>query len=171
MYARFKCEIREMKVDLENIMEFHMRKKHGSSTMEESVYEEEQQKIVQKQFSDVKSISAVGETPSTSAGGPGTMTSSVLTDSIKELLNLLVDEATLRSFGYPDTTVDELLENVIRRCGHSPASRDILDYDARLRKNARLLFTVVIDDSAVKTLLNNQTVDEVIIHVLNLAKS
>lgn len=31
-------------------------------------------------------------------------------------------------------------------------------------------YQVVIDDSAVKTLLNNQTVDEVILHVLRLAK-
>lgn len=41
----------------------------------------------------------------------------------------------------------------------------------RLRENAKLLFTVVIDDAGVKALLNNQSVDEVIQHVLNLVKS
>lgn len=94
-----------------------------------------------------------------------------LTDSIKELLNLLVDEDTLESFGWPDTPVDKLLDAVIKRCGHKPASEENFDYIGRMRENAKLLFTVVIDDEAVKSLLNNQTVDEVILHVLKLAKS
>ncbi|KAK5648329.1 hypothetical protein RI129_003221 [Pyrocoelia pectoralis] len=94
-----------------------------------------------------------------------------LTDSIKELLNLLVDEDTLESFGWPDTPVDKLLDAVIKRCGHKPASEEDFDYIGRMRENAKLLFTVVIDDEAVKSLLNNQTVDEVILHVLKLAKS
>ncbi|EEC00659.1 centromere protein B, putative [Ixodes scapularis] len=92
-----------------------------------------------------------------------------LCESIRELLGLLVDEPTLKGFGYPDKPVDELLEAVIRRCGHSPASPDDYGYMDRLRENSKLLFTVVIDDNAVKTLLNNQTVDEVILHVLRLA--
>ncbi|KAF5291291.1 hypothetical protein FQA39_LY03442 [Lamprigera yunnana] len=94
-----------------------------------------------------------------------------LTDSVKELLTLLVDEATLESFGWPDAPVDKLLDSVIRRCGHKPASEEDFDYIGRMRENAKLLFTVVIDDEAVKSLLNNQTVDEVILHVLKLAKS
>ncbi|XP_046397007.1 protein suppressor of hairy wing isoform X2 [Ischnura elegans] len=102
----------------------------------------------------------------------GGLSETALADSVRELLTLLVDDATLRAFGWPDAPVDKLLEAVIRRCGHQPASPE--DYSRpsdRLRENAKLLFTVVIDDSAVKTLLNNQTVDEVILHVLRLAKS
>lgn len=106
---------------------------------------------------------------------PGTvarvLSEQALCESIRELLGLLVDEPTLKGFGYPDKPVDELLEAVIRRCGHSPASPDDYSYMDRLRENSKLLFTVVIDDNAVKTLLNNQTVDEVILHVLRLAKS
>lgn len=94
-----------------------------------------------------------------------------LTDSIKELLTLLVDESTLNAFGWPDAPVDKLLDAVIKRCGHKPASEEDFDYIGRLRENAKLLFTVVIDDDAVKSLLNNQTVDEVILHVLRLAKA
>ncbi|KAF5274091.1 hypothetical protein FQR65_LT04489 [Abscondita terminalis] len=94
-----------------------------------------------------------------------------LTDSIKELLTLLVDETTLESIGWPNAPVDKLLDAVIKRCGHKPASEDDFDYIGRMRENAKLLFTVVIDDEAVKSLLNNQTVDEVILHVLKLAKS
>lgn len=92
------------------------------------------------------------------------------TNSVKELLSLLVDESTLNVLGWPNTPVDKLLDLVIKRCGHEPASTDDFDYLGRLRENAKLLFTVVIDDDAVKSLLNNQTVDEVIMHVLKLAK-
>jgi hypothetical protein len=69
--------------------------------------------------------------------------------------------------------VDRLLEAVIRRCGHQPvgAGDDLPYTDHHLRENAKLLFPVVSDDSAVKTLLNNQIVDEVILHVLHVAKS
>ncbi|KAG5881749.1 hypothetical protein JTB14_029077 [Gonioctena quinquepunctata] len=93
-----------------------------------------------------------------------------LTESIKELLTLLVDEECLEEFGYPESPVDRVLDCVIRRCGYKPASEDDFDYLGRIRENAKLLFTVVIDDEAVKELLNNQTVDEVILHVLRLAK-
>lgn len=37
-----------------------------------------------------------------------------LTDSIGQLLTLLVDETTLKSFGWPTTSIDKLLESVIR---------------------------------------------------------
>lgn len=39
----------------------------------------------------------------------------------------------------------------------------------RIRENAKLLFTSVIDDATITTLLNNRTVDEVILHVLKLS--
>ncbi|GFR23072.1 zinc finger protein 649 [Trichonephila clavata] len=94
-----------------------------------------------------------------------------LTENIRELLYLLIDEPTLVGFGWPDKPVDEVLELVIQRCGHTPVNREHYAYMDRLRENAKLLFTVVIDDNAVKTLLNNQTVDEVILHVLRLAKT
>ncbi|CAB0010835.1 unnamed protein product [Nesidiocoris tenuis] len=82
-----------------------------------------------------------------------------LTDAVRELLTLLVDEATLRGLGWPEAGVESILEAVIRRCGHEPAPVSTPHHD-RLRHNIKLLFTVVIDDSAVKALLNNQTVDE-----------
>lgn len=94
-----------------------------------------------------------------------------LCESIKELLSLLVDESTLESFGWPDRPIDEILESVIKRCGHSPVDPSDYPFYDRLRENSKLLFTVVIDDDAVKALLNNQTVDETILHVLKLAKS
>lgn len=37
-----------------------------------------------------------------------------LTESIGELLTMLVDETTLKSFGWPTASVDKLLESVIK---------------------------------------------------------
>lgn len=94
-----------------------------------------------------------------------------LKKSIGALLNLLIDEETLASFGWPNTSVEEVLSSVISRCGHKPANyNDCSDYTTKMRENTKLLFTVVIDDDSIKTLLNNHTIDEVIIRVLKMSK-
>lgn len=41
----------------------------------------------------------------------------------------------------------------------------------KLRENTKLLFTVVIDDAAMKKLVDSYSIDEVIMHVLQLGKS
>ena len=97
--------------------------------------------------------------------------SGTLEENLSELLSLLFDESTLKSFGWPNKPVQEILEAVIRRCGHEAVPADEYEPDDRLRENARLLFTVVIDDHAVKSLLDSQSVDNVIKHVLELAKA
>ncbi|CAG2055197.1 unnamed protein product [Timema podura] len=162
----------------------HMRTKHRDM-LEEILAEAEKKKLQQQLLAAATASinSGSASTPGTAAteGGsiskptsatePATLTEAALAESVKELLTLLVDEATLKAFGWPTAQVDRLLEAVIKRCGHQPVGLDELTYTDRLRENAKLLFTVVIDDSAVKTLLNNQTVDEVILHVLRLAKS
>ncbi|CAG9768583.1 unnamed protein product [Ceutorhynchus assimilis] len=90
------------------------------------------------------------------------------TDSIKELLELLVDEDCLEEFGHPETPVDRVLDSVIRRCGYIPATQ--CDYLTKMRENAKLLFAVVIDDETAKDLLEEHTVDEIILHLLKLAR-
>lgn len=151
----------------------HMRTKHRD--MLEEILAEAEKKKLQAQLLVAANDNNEGETagPTRTIPIPAkhVLEDGALADSVRELLTLLVDEATLRAFGWPDAPVDQLLEAVIRRCGHPPAGSDDLPYSDRLRHNAKLLFTVVIDDTAVKTLLNNQTVDEVILHVLRLAKS
>jgi hypothetical protein len=151
--------------------------------LDEILVEAEKEKLQQQQLLAVAGGGGAGPLPpsrdpipaATTANiepNTGTLGESALADSVRELLTLLVDEATLKAFGWPGAPVDRLLEAVIRRCGLQPVGAgDDLPYTDRLRENAKLLFTVVIDDSAVKTLLNNQTVDEVILHVLRLAKS
>lgn len=140
----------------------HMRTHHRD--MLEEVMAEAEKKKLQQQL--------LAATVSHTDPEVRSLNEAALADSIKELLTLLVDESTLQAFGWPDTPVEKLLELVIRRCGHQPVGNES-NYGSlnSLRENAKLLFTVVIDDSAVKTLLNNQTVDEVIQHVLRLAKS
>ncbi|CAG0900613.1 unnamed protein product [Darwinula stevensoni] len=156
----------------------HMRRKHRD-LLEHLVDEANRQRWTQHLLSQSLGSSGGDETETSGDGTenprpskpPEPMTESTLRESLSELLSLLVDEVTLKGFGWPDCPIDEVLEAVIKRCGHAPAPHNLYDLAGRLRHNAKLLFTVVIDDAAVKTLLNNQTVDEVIMHVLRLAKS
>jgi KRAB domain-containing zinc finger protein len=95
-----------------------------------------------------------------------------LKERIYDLLVMLVDEETLTELGWPDKEVTELLAAIILNCGHEPLSEydDTVDESTRLRENTKLLFTLVIDNDHVKSLLNNYTVDEVIHYVLKIGK-
>lgn len=75
-------------------------------------------------------------------------------------------------FGWLQSPLQDVLEAVIRRCGHEPltADSDLLLPD-RLRGNVKLLFNAVIEDENVKSLLTTQTVDEVIMHVLKISQT
>ncbi|KAK9871869.1 hypothetical protein WA026_015116 [Henosepilachna vigintioctopunctata] len=145
----------------------HMRARHRNIL--EDLMANEEKKRLQQQL--LGAISEAAEKGQNSIIDSVIWNEFTLTESIKELLTLLVDEECLTELGYPDTPIDKVLDAVIQRCGHDPASEKDFDYISRMRENAKLLFTVVIDDEAVKSLLNNQTVDEVILHVLRLAKS
>lgn len=97
------------------------------------------------------------------------LSDSSLKEKISELLCLLIDEEMLEEFGWPKAPVEEVLSNVIVRCGHKPA-RDEEDMGGdmttRMRENTKILFSLTMDDDNIKTLLNNQTIDEVIMSVL-----
>lgn len=146
----------------------HMRARHRDVL--EDIMASAEKKRLQQQLLNAVSAAAAGD-KKTSLMENRVWNELTLTDSIKELLSLLVDDECLKAFGWPDAPVDKLLDAVIKRCGQTPASDEDFDYLGRMRENVKLLFTVVIDDEAVKSLLNNQTVDEVILHVLRLAKS
>lgn len=76
-------------------------------------------------------------------------------------------------FGWPEAPIQDILEAVIRRCGHEPITSEAnIIFTERLRQNIKLLFTVVIDtvnDETVKSLLTTKTVDDVILHVLEIS--
>uniref|UniRef100_A0A182RXB1 C2H2-type domain-containing protein n=1 Tax=Anopheles funestus TaxID=62324 RepID=A0A182RXB1_ANOFN len=86
---------------------------------------------------------------------------------ISELLQMLMGDDMLRSFGWPNAPVEEVLGRVIMGCGHQPAKgEEAGDHTTRMRENTKILFSVTMDDDDIKALLNNHTVDEVIMHVL-----
>ncbi|XP_052862988.1 zinc finger protein 37-like [Anopheles cruzii] len=95
------------------------------------------------------------------------LSDSMLMDKVSELLQMLIGEEMLKEFGWPKAPVDDVLVRVIRRCGHQPAKgEEAGDHTTRMRENTKILFSVTMDDNDVKALLNNHTVDEVIMHVL-----
>lgn len=101
---------------------------------------------------------------------PIILSSDELTENITKLLNLLVDEATLAELGWPSVECEAVLADVIAQCGQTPADRSTCpDYETVMRENTKLLFTTVINNDSIKSLLNNHSVDEVILHVLKLA--
>lgn len=101
----------------------------------------------------------------------GKLNDDKLCEAIRELLILLVDEKLLKNFGWPNAPIDSLLESVIRQCNHEPVKCEDYNYFDRLRENVKLLFTVVIEDDSLKELLNNKTVDEVIVNVIMQANA
>lgn len=58
-----------------------------------------------------------------------------------------------------------------RRCGHTPVAAEDALFMTKLKDNSKQLFSIIIDDTAVQTLLKNQTIEEVIEHVLKLANA
>lgn len=92
-----------------------MRTKHRE--MLEEIMAEAEKKKLQAQLLAVAVASNTEEENEGSADNSEYHTylpDDVLTESVGQLLTLLVDEATLKSFGWPETAVDELLESVIR---------------------------------------------------------
>lgn len=97
-------------------------------------------------------------------------TDNELTEKVRQLLDLLVDDDTLAEFGWPEKSVEDVLSLVIEQCDQVPADYATCpDYATKIRENTKLLFTTVIDNDSIKELLNNQTIDEVILHVLKTA--
>lgn len=97
-------------------------------------------------------------------------TDNELTEKVRQLLDLLVDDDTLAEFGWPEKSVEDVLSLVIEQCDQVPADYSTCpDYATKIRENTKLLFTTVIDNDSIKELLNNQTIDEVILHVLKTA--
>ncbi|KAL9892164.1 protein suppressor of hairy wing-like isoform X1 [Glossina fuscipes] len=93
-----------------------------------------------------------------------------LKDNVYKLLDMLVDNVTLKKFGWPETTEEKVLCKVIENCGHDlskdPYNYQEWDYGTRMREYVKLLFTVVIHNDSIKQLLNNYPIDEVIEYVL-----
>uniref|UniRef100_U5EU65 Putative gonadotropin inducible transcription factor n=1 Tax=Corethrella appendiculata TaxID=1370023 RepID=U5EU65_9DIPT len=92
-----------------------------------------------------------------------------LKKNVAALLRLLIEDDILTELGFGAMPVEEVLSSVIQRCGHKSAVENIEetgDCITRMRENTKLLFSLTMDDDYIKSLLNNHTVDEVIVNVL-----
>lgn len=90
-----------------------------------------------------------------------------LEENITKMMKILIGVETLQSFGWPNKSIESVLSLLIEQCGQTPNDYDTCeDYSAKMRENAKLLFIAVLDDNTIKSMLNNHTVDEVIIHVI-----
>ncbi|CAK1583707.1 unnamed protein product [Parnassius mnemosyne] len=99
------------------------------------------------------------------------MSEEELADSLKKLLEQLIDKKTLDVFGWPDETVDTMLEKVIEHCGARAADRDKWTRVQRLRENAKHLFVYVIEDKNITRMLDTHTIDQIIKHILEQVAS
>lgn len=96
----------------------------------------------------------------------------LLMQRISELLQIVIEESLLKELGFGTKPVDDVLCSVLEQCSRIPMKRgDGPDDDStRMRENTKLLFSMVLDEEHIKSLLNNYTVDEVITIVLRMAK-
>lgn len=150
----------------------HMRRKH-QDVLDDVMAKNESRNHQQKMsLTDEKPpVSSSVGTDDTVCGA--SLSESTLSASLYELLTLLIDADTLnqlRSQGGA-VGVEDLTTAVIERCGHSGHIDMSLSTADRLREKAKRLFTVVIDDPAVQTLLTTHSIDQVIMHVLKLART
>jgi len=145
----------------------HIRAKHRE-VLEDAMAEAEKRQL-QTQLLDIASSAA----SKSQTGISSVLTSAQLLKAIVDLLTILIEEETLQVFGWPEAPIQDVLNAVIRRCGHRPVTVEDseLTFEDRLRENVKLLFTVVIEDDTVKALLTAQTVDEVILHVLKISNN
>ncbi|XP_012231015.1 zinc finger protein ZFP2-like isoform X1 [Linepithema humile] len=142
----------------------HIRAKHRE--LLEDVMNEVEKKHLQTQMYNIATIAAA----KTKTGESRKLSTDELMKAIIDLLKILIDEETLQLFGWPEAPIQDILEAVIRRCGHEPVtSESCMLFTDRMRQNIKLLFTVVIEDESVKSLLTTKTVDDVILHVLEIS--
>ncbi|XP_023938815.1 zinc finger protein draculin [Bicyclus anynana] len=94
------------------------------------------------------------------------MSEEELAQSLRKLLMQLIDKEMLECFGWPDESIDVVLEKVIENCGARAADRDKWTLVQRLRENAKHLFLYVIEDKDIARMMDTHTIDQIIKHIL-----
>ncbi|XP_063539169.1 protein suppressor of hairy wing-like [Cydia strobilella] len=94
------------------------------------------------------------------------MSEGELAESLKKLLTQLIDMEKLECFGWPDESVDVVLEKVIEQCGARAADRSRWTRVQRLRENTKQLFLYVIEDANIARMLDTHTIDQIVKHIL-----
>lgn len=95
----------------------------------------------------------------------------ILKQRIAELLQIVIEENVLKEQGFGKKSIDEVLCSVLEKCCRPPLKKEsISDDSTRIRENTKILFSLVLDEDHITTLLNNYTVDEVITIVIRMSK-
>lgn len=105
-------------------------------------------------------------------GAPIFLDDQLLKDRISELLQIVIEEGLLKELGFGVKPIDDVLCSVLEQCSRKPLKKGFGadDDSTRMRENTKQLFSMVLDEDHIKSLLNNYTVDEVITIVLRMAK-
>lgn len=105
-------------------------------------------------------------------GAPIFLDDHLLKDRISELLQIVIEEGLLKELGFGVKSIDDVLCSVLEQCSRKPLRKGVVtdDDSTRMRENTKQLFSMVLDEDHIKSLLNNYTVDEVITIVLRMAK-
>lgn len=121
--------------------------------------------------SPLKKVAIKDESDDEDAGAPIFLNDDELKKRISELLSIVIEESILSELGFGTKSVDEVLCAVIEQCSRQPLTKDSHEDDStRMRENTKSLFSLVLDEEHIKSLLNNYTVDEVLTIVLKMSK-
>jgi len=105
------------------------------------------------------------------------------TENMMELLSLLVESNALRNFGWPECSVDQVLQKAVIQCGEEAASSPsipltwrcihiYLTWAQRLKANTKTPFSFIVDDqAALENWFAWRSIEQVLKQVISLAKS
>lgn len=126
------------------------------NTIIESTFEaEEDKKNIFEQGTDVDNVS-------------GVMDDKTLKSTVSQLLRILAGEDFMKEFGWPNESIEHVLSSIIEHYAQVPVdSNSCADYASEIRENVKILLTNIIDNEALKSMLNNHPIDEVINNILS----
>lgn len=149
-----------------------IRKTLGGEEMEELEIIYESVEDDEKAQGSVDYIELVPQ-PDDDEATPIFLDDKLLEQRIAELLQIVIEESVLKEQGFGKKSIDEVLCAVLEKCCRTPMIKDSKeneDDSMRLRENTKLLFSLVLDEDHIQTLLNNYTVDEVVTIVIRMSK-
>ncbi|CAG9789352.1 unnamed protein product [Diatraea saccharalis] len=94
------------------------------------------------------------------------MSEKELEENLKLLLKRLVDDDVLEIFGWPNESVDTVLEKVIEHCGARSADKSRWTRVQCLRENTKHLFLYAVEDKNIARMLETHTIDQIVKHIL-----
>ena len=174
-FLRMDCLVRHMRSKhreqlQEIIVEAETKKISKMMNGEEQleiIYYNEEQSLPEDEYYEVVTMNEGDEQVA-----PIFLDDQLLKERISELLQIVIEQSLLKELGFGKKPIDDVLCSVLEQCSRKPLKKaeggD--DDSTRMRENTKQLFSMVLDEDHIKSLLNNYTVDEVITIVLRMAK-